>query len=176
MEAELFLAEQGDDADVAAPSALVSRSQSLIADGGAQWPAGKRDQLTQNIVYWLCKRCRPLSLPERDTELVDDVLKFASNGAYITPSKHNVVRNLCVLSGKALAVDRSKVKKLLAEGVSPSTGSTCRDFQLNLTDRKVIEQSIPVLKPVYEYTRIIQGTSYVTRVFDTADDCLVDRV
>jgi len=121
MEAELFLAEQEAAGEDSGPSAAAKRSQSLIADGAAQWPPGKRDQLTQKIVYWLCKRCRPLSLPERDAEL-SDVLKFASNGAYTTPSKHNVVRNLCVLSGKALAIDRAKVKHLQAGGVFPSTG------------------------------------------------------
>ncbi|KAK3277620.1 hypothetical protein CYMTET_14389 [Cymbomonas tetramitiformis] len=298
-------AEEFENAAVAEASAT-PRVQSVINSGGSSWPPGKRDQLTSKVVNWLCKRARPLSLPERDTEL-KDVLLFASGGGYTMPSAHNVVRQLCVLSGKALASDRAKIFKLIAAGVSPSTaidiwsengiallgillyfwsagantveellvravpfgeiahtgeeidhatkdalalvgvgkyefqsaaespnnsmtvltdnvrdclhkavadgasnvqkgladfethpcpvhhvsamgmvppqqkalqmfdveslqlnlstdeaGSTYRDFQMDLSDWEVVEQSIPVLRPVFHYTRIIQGTKYVT--------------
>ncbi|KAK3277048.1 hypothetical protein CYMTET_14912 [Cymbomonas tetramitiformis] len=93
--------------------------QSVISKGGVTWPPGNRDQLTRKVANWLCKHARPLSLPERDTEL-KDVLSFASDGGYSLPAAQNVVRHLCALSGKVLANDRRKVSSLRAAGVDPS--------------------------------------------------------
>jgi len=121
LEAEEYANEIGDGVDAAATS-TVYPVQSVISRGCASWPAGKRDTLTKKVVEWLCKRARPLSMPERDTEL-NDVLIFASDGGYSMPSAHNVVRHLCALSGKALANDRQKVSKLRSRGVDPSAGT-----------------------------------------------------
>ena len=118
LEAEEFETElkTGGSEDSAA------RVQTVISNNAAVWPSGKRDTLTRKVVHWLCKRARPLSLPERDVEL-SDVLLFASDGAYSMPCKHNVVRQLCALSGLALAYDRQKVAALTKSGVLPSTGT-----------------------------------------------------
>ncbi|KAK3270147.1 hypothetical protein CYMTET_21444 [Cymbomonas tetramitiformis] len=96
--------------------------QSQIPANSVKWPSGKRDTLTGLVVKWLAKRCRPLSLPERDTEL-RDVLTFATDGGYNMPSKHNVVRQLCAMSGKAKAKDRRKVADLRAGRVDPSSAA-----------------------------------------------------
>ncbi|KAK3242100.1 La ribonucleoprotein [Cymbomonas tetramitiformis] len=116
LEAEEFEANFADEPSQEA----AARVQSVISKNSAVWPPGKRDTLTRKVVNWLCKRARPLSLPERDTEL-SDVLMFASEGAYSMPSKHNVVRQLCVISGKALVHDRQKVVVLKKDRVLPSS-------------------------------------------------------
>jgi len=123
LEAEVF-EDDAEGSDEAAP-----RVQSVISKSSTSWPPGKRDQLTRKVVYWLCKRARPLSLQERDTELFD-VLMFASDGAYSMPTKNNVVRQLCVKSGRALAHDRQKVARHVAGGVLPSSGTVHRCFHI----------------------------------------------
>ncbi|KAK3234764.1 hypothetical protein CYMTET_54987 [Cymbomonas tetramitiformis] len=54
------------------------------------------------------------------------------------------------------------VESLQLKMSTDDVGSTYRDFQLDLTDWQTIQHALPVLQPVYDYTRIIQGTKYVT--------------
>eukprot|EP00854_Cymbomonas_tetramitiformis_P027577 gene27577-34022_t len=226
LEAEEYVTENSGGADAAAAS-TVNTVQAVISHGGASWPPGKRDTLTKKVVTWLCKRARPLSLPERDTAL-NDVLMFASEGGEILVRAvpfgevaHTAI-DIETATKKALAllgvgnyegsvfvdpddpdylVDTVKdcLHKAVADGASnvqkglggiylqwewfppqqkaiqmfhveslqlnlstDDSGSTYREFQLDLLDWQVIEQSLPVLRPVFHYTRIIQGTKYVT--------------
>jgi len=93
----------------------------LPSSGATRWPPGRRDNLTALIVTWLCKRSRPLSLPERDTEL-NKCFEFATDGGYSLPCKNTVVRTLCALSGKTLLHNRARITGLLSKKVSPSVG------------------------------------------------------
>ena len=117
-------------------------------------PAKHRDEIHKAHARWLCKRKRPLSLPQ-DPEY-HDVWNVAMRGAYTPPDHKIVMSNVLLLSGEGKKKLFDVNNSLRAAGIKPAmAGDIWSDRGVSLlglceyymSDEWSIEQLVLAAKP-----------------------------
>ncbi|KAK3288288.1 hypothetical protein CYMTET_4228 [Cymbomonas tetramitiformis] len=108
-------AESGTRSDSAQRNVKTGSIEAILP----QISSEQRDRLHRRITFWLVRKGRPLTLPERDVEF-REIFAEIFRGCYTPPTYQQVLDNICALSAEGQTRLVTAIRDLLEEGILPS--------------------------------------------------------